>query len=647
MGTNADDETLKILASIRINKLIDDFQSCYLAQQRELGYLERVLRDVLSLIFDISRRAVPDSVKLALVRLCLSPSVNVPIHVLLSILANLGPTQNCVHGAKHVASKKVPMTLQAEILKQIVKYIEYSASTIREYASIIFPILAKLMSFEYLRLHVSSLIKICFQSSTLTKFNSCRNKQTTGALHSATEWEYRWIRALHIQFPMDQNLRKLVEEFGAVSCANWSSSSFLKSKCGLPLFFLNGDTKRRKTHHVSSNGIQIQPRSHLSTSEFMKVEEATMKNELAILLCTDKLNIKDIDECLRITSFRDLNSFHHSLVNVLWQFRRLDNESFCMNLIDDFVLNKRDDTEWSLTFRERVNFIHLVKASVDKLQFMITNDGEKIEKCYYLHPTLYLHLSEKYLTEVLVLLDVESQANPQILNRIVPLLLGFTKFAPQARSTVARKILLLYRKFRAMAIVPNPSLTLPRAVVYFMLLHGDLNLLDAVCFHIAEEKKLHFKDDRLRRVQNSFTMDLVNMIWRERFFSFDVRRDSPHKALFLNPSLISKLYNSSFITIGLGEIGGILMGPAFAFIATKNLRRLEDEHNLDIRIEGPLTEENVTLMQADDRTQWLPLSRELIKLEILKVLDLRNYKGVCDMMFKSLKSLSDARDKWS
>ena len=70
MGTNADDETLKILASIRINKLIDDFQSCYLAQQRELGYLERVLRDVLSLIFDISRRAVPDSVKLALVRLC-------------------------------------------------------------------------------------------------------------------------------------------------------------------------------------------------------------------------------------------------------------------------------------------------------------------------------------------------------------------------------------------------------------------------------------------------------------------------------------------------------------------------------------------------------------------------------------------------
>lgn len=89
------------------------------------------------------------------------------------------------------------------------------------------------------------------------------------------------------------------------------------------------------------------------------------------------------------------------------------------------------------------------------------------------------------------------------------------------------------------------------------------------------------------------------------------------------------------------------MGPAFAFIATKNLRRLEDEHNLDIRIEGPLTEENVTLMQADDRTQWLPLSRELIKLEILKVLDLRNYKGVCDMMFKSLKSLSDARDKWS
>lgn len=51
MGSSDDDEVLKILASVRIHKLIDDSQLRYLAQQEEKGYLDRVIREVLNIIF--------------------------------------------------------------------------------------------------------------------------------------------------------------------------------------------------------------------------------------------------------------------------------------------------------------------------------------------------------------------------------------------------------------------------------------------------------------------------------------------------------------------------------------------------------------------------------------------------------------------
>lgn len=106
MGSSDDDEVLKILASVRIHKLIDDSQLRYLAQQEEKGYLDRVIREVLNIIFELGRRSVSNSVKLTLVKCCLNPSYNMSIQTLLSILANLGPTQNRAHGINEILSKR-------------------------------------------------------------------------------------------------------------------------------------------------------------------------------------------------------------------------------------------------------------------------------------------------------------------------------------------------------------------------------------------------------------------------------------------------------------------------------------------------------------------------------------------------------------
>lgn len=166
------------------------------------------------------------------------------------------------------------------------------------------------------------------------------------------------------------------------------------------------------------------------------------------------------------------------------------------------------------------------------MRLMIINDKKMLQTYYLQDPHLYLRLCEKYIMELLSLFDVDFPDSFELLGEITPILLDLSQFCPKARNMMVRKILLLHRRLRVTDKLSYANLTLPRSVVYFMLLHCDLNLLDGICFHIAEEKSLHYTDDKLRRIQNSFTMDIVNMIWRGRFLSFDGRRDSSHKALF-------------------------------------------------------------------------------------------------------------------
>ncbi|KAI5960681.1 hypothetical protein CANMA_003990 [Candida margitis] len=652
MGSSEDDETLKILASIRISKSIDDVQLKYLAQQGEKGYSERVIRDVLNTVFDLSRRSVSDPVKHTLVSYCLNPCCNMSIQSLLHVLANLGPTQSRVHGVEHAQSKKVPVALQVELLSQIATRIEFFATAIQTHSFIVLPILIKLMAYEFLRDHVSSLVIFIFLHNNSPELITFKNRKQEDEFYFTTRWESNWIRGLKVKFPADSNLRRLIEVIEVTTSAKPLSSTLCtitgKGKTGILCLGTgeenvkrrkkNSDSKGSMTRDMMSSWVPIgTPSNHL---------EASQKNSFAIQLCTNKLNLTDVDNYLKITSFQNKDFLNHWIVNVLWHFRRFNKDNFSIGSINEFVLNLNHQKTWSQSFHRRIKFIRLVQANVDELRSMIINDQVNLEANYSQKGNpYYSHLSEEYLKEILLLLEVSMSRNPEILTEISPLLLQLTtQFSPWIGGTVVRKILLLYRKQREADISLSTSIAVPRCVVYFSLLHGDLNVLDEICFHVAEEKKLHYTSDKLRRMQNSLTMDFVNMVWRGKFLSFNRRQDSPHKALFLNPFLLPKLaHNTCISSSELDDIGGILMSPTFVFTATKILRHLEDQHNLDVRIEGPLTEENVTSMRADERTEWLPLTREQIKLEILKVLDSRGFTGICDMMFKSLKSLSGAR----
>ncbi|CCG24414.1 hypothetical protein CORT_0F01870 [Candida orthopsilosis Co 90-125] len=650
MGSSEDDEVLKILASVRIHKSIDDSQLRYLAQQEEKGYSERVIREVLNIIFELGRRSLSESVKLTLVKCCLNPSCDMSIQTLLNILANLGPTQNRAHGIKEIPSKKVSVELQVEVLSQIMKNLDFFVPTIQKYVSILLPILRKLLSYEFLRLYISSLLKFIFlQNPAAVGF--CRNWKKPESLHFTRKWDYNLIKDLQIKFPTDPNLRELVEVIDAITNPNPPPftlyTSVIETKTGVScLRSLEENSKRRKIGpaskcNVTRNSGDVAISIGLPSGH----QETLVKHMFAVQLCANKLNLVEVDNYFKITSFQDKDFCDHWIVRVLWCYRHFNKKDFFISSINEFVLNSNEDKDWPQLFHHRVNFIRLIKTNVSEMRSMIINDKKKLQTYHLQDPHLYSRLCEKYIMEFLSLFDVDFPGSFEFLEEITLILLDLSQFCPRIRSIMVRKILLLYKRLRVTDKSFYANLTLPRSVVYLMLLHGDLNLLDGICFHIAEEKRLHYTDDKLRRIQNSFTMDIVNMIWRGRFLSFDGRRDSSHKALFFNSCLLPKIRNSCLASIGIGDVGSILMSPVFVFIATKSVRRLEDQHNLDARIEGPLTEENIAFMQTDDRTQWLQLSRESIKLEVLRTLDSKGFTGVCDMLFKSLKSLSGARGR--
>ncbi|KAI5961277.1 hypothetical protein KGF57_001790 [Candida theae] len=649
MGSSEDDEALKILASIRIKKSIDDLQLQYLSQGGETGYSERVIRDVLSIVFELDRRAVPDTVKLLLIKRCFIPSCEVPIQVLLNIFGNLGSTQYRIHRTKDVPPKKISIALQVELLNRITEKFESFSPAFQAYSSILLPMLTKLMSYEVLRFHISSILRlVMFQN--LPQYMCCRNMHRRKETFALRNWEHNWIKDLHIKFPEDPNLRMLVDVLGTVIVSdpitlepntsiftsdwrdswiqNPSDDKFKRQKTGLTSVFDRRGIIKDEMDSIKASNVE---------------QDTRRKNMLAIQLCTNKVTVAEADEYLKIVSFQS-RAFHKDwIITALWHFRRFKNDNLSLEHINKLLLKSDSGSEWREMLCQRVAFMPLLNASGGELRSMIMNDKKKLSEYYPQNVLLYSSLCEKYIIGLLRSIEVNVMHNFKLLNEIAPMLFELTQFCPKARATVARIILSLYRRGRVADGSHTAIFTLPRSIVYFMLLQGDLNLLDEVCLHIAEEKSFRYEDDKSRRMQNSFTMEIVNLIWRGRFLSLDSRRDSPHKAFFFNPSLVPKVLNSNLASIGLRDIGGILMSPVFAFIAATRLRYLEDKYNLEVRLEGPPTEESIVLMQTNTHVQWLQLSRDAIKLEVLRYLDEKHFNGICDMMFKSLKSLSKAR----
>lgn len=135
---------------------------------------------------------------------------------------------------------------------------------------------------------------------------------------------------MHVKFPTDPNLRELVEVIDAIVNPNPPPftlyTSVIETKTGVScLRSLEENYKRRKIGPASKCNVTRNSRNGaISIGLPSGHQETLMKHMFAVLLCANKLNLVEVDNYFKITSFQDKNFCDHWIVSVLWYYRHLN-----------------------------------------------------------------------------------------------------------------------------------------------------------------------------------------------------------------------------------------------------------------------------------------------------------------------------------
>lgn len=194
----------------------------------------------------------------------------------------------------------------------------------------------------------------------------------------------------------------------------------------------------------------------------------------------------------------------------------------------------------------------------------------------------------------------------------------------------------------------DEAVILPPDILYRMILDGDPFVSSETFEYIAVCKNYQFKSEKYKGLQNSYIMDLVNLLWRDRAFTYEEALSN--KALFLNPKFLARLGNLHIFTysdlVTFETVFNLFVNPAWSFITAQLIRKFEDlEDDINTRHEGPVSPATIIRMNSDPDVQWLGISYEELKLRILQELDDMGFVGLADLLFNSLKTLKDKRIK--
>ncbi|CUM50878.1 unnamed protein product [Debaryomyces fabryi] len=195
------------------------------------------------------------------------------------------------------------------------------------------------------------------------------------------------------------------------------------------------------------------------------------------------------------------------------------------------------------------------------------------------------------------------------------------------------------------------TLVLPQNLFYQLIFSNNPLVMSEICGYMAFCKSFKFKESDIayKNLQNSYIMDTLNFIWRDKSFYYDDNSTAFSRAMFLDPEFLKHLrklniFNFSGL-LSLHTVGNLFHNPCWSFITTQLIRELEDKtERITIRHAGPITEESVSkLIHASD-VEWLSLSYDELKLQVLRSLDDLGYTGLGDLLFSSLKTLMNKRN---
>lgn len=196
----------------------------------------------------------------------------------------------------------------------------------------------------------------------------------------------------------------------------------------------------------------------------------------------------------------------------------------------------------------------------------------------------------------------------------------------------------------------SEDMMLPPTLIYQLVVSTNPLVVSEVLGYIAFLKTIKIGEDQTKSLElrNAYVMDSINFAWRD--MAFKKEQDTFNKGMFLATEYLEHVGGLNFFNnsdlIQLKSVGGLIHNPSFSYLCAELLWRLEDgSEGLTTRHHGPLSENSVAQLHQDSEVTWLPLSYYDIKVSLLNSLDELGFTGLCDLLFTSLKTLTEKRTR--
>lgn len=193
---------------------------------------------------------------------------------------------------------------------------------------------------------------------------------------------------------------------------------------------------------------------------------------------------------------------------------------------------------------------------------------------------------------------------------------------------------------------------IPPPLIYNLLFTFNPLVISEVCGYIAYIKTYRYPETKknLQTIQNTYVMDTLNFLWRDKAFYYYPSKESSNKSFLLPPEFLHKLGTLPAFSfsnlVSVTSVGNIFHNPSFSLIAAEIVWNFEDEtEKLTQRHPGPLKETTATQLYRDPNSEWLGIPYDEVRLRVLRKLDRLGYKGLCDLLFTSLKTLMNKRNE--